>query len=163
MADSYIRLAGVSPKVQGLCWESDQVLHIGRQASADIVLHDTSVERLHAEIRFQGQRWIARPLTDNPHYLTQLNDLPVPLRGLAVKVGDVLQVGNLSLRVAALGSEASPTGADLPNLSQQPTRSLLAPRRKDDGAAVPIGPASAVVEGPAWSEQAPVLASPGER
>lgn len=129
MADSFIRLTGLSSKVHGLSWEADEVLRLGRHASVDIVLQDSSVERVHAEIKFQGQRWILRPLTENPYYVTRLNDLPVPARGLAVQPNDVLQIGNISLRVAALGAQTpsspAPQGGEL---AKQDTQSLLPPR-----------------------------------
>lgn len=164
MADSFIRLAGLSPKVQGLCWESDHILRIGRHPSADIVLHDTSVDRLHVEIKFQGQRWFARQLSDNPYYITQLNDVPVSAKGLALKLDDVLQVGNVSLRVAALGSDPPPTGSDLPNISKQDTVSLLAPRPRSEDTPLPPELRTPVAEtSVAVADEKLVLASPGQR
>ena len=54
MARPRIVLSGQSPKLQGLKWESDRMLRIGRQHSMDIVLDDLSVCRHHADVVTAG-------------------------------------------------------------------------------------------------------------
>src|SRR4051794_28612339 len=68
MTDSFIALTGLSPKVEGLEWESGSLLRIGRQSSVEVMIQDASIEKLHVEIKFQGQRWMARPLTTNEFF-----------------------------------------------------------------------------------------------
>src|SRR5471030_3200672 len=58
MSEPRIILAGMGPKLSGLTWETNKSLRIGRQTNLDVVLRDNSVERLHAEVRHQGMRWI---------------------------------------------------------------------------------------------------------
>src|SRR5438876_98884 len=74
MSEPRIVLAGMGPKLSGLTWESNKFLRIGRQTNLDVVLRDHSVERIHAEIRHQGMRWILRDLAHNPMYPTLVNN-----------------------------------------------------------------------------------------
>src|SRR5262245_61875727 len=114
MPDNFIQLTGLSPKVEGLKWESDNLLRIGRQATAEVVLQDSSVERLHVEIKFHGQRWVVRPLTRSPNYETYLNQIPLPTRGTHLRLQDVLRVGKLAFRVTGLGTARS--DEDMPTI-----------------------------------------------
>jgi HD-GYP domain-containing protein (c-di-GMP phosphodiesterase class II)/pSer/pThr/pTyr-binding forkhead associated (FHA) protein len=102
MGSARIVLSGLCPKLMGLTWESDALLRIGRQGNAEVVLRDFSVDRLHAEVKNQGPRWVVRDLAHNPLYPTLVNnvrlgDVPQPLRSQ-----DVIQVGKLLLKVSEL-------------------------------------------------------------
>jgi HD-GYP domain-containing protein (c-di-GMP phosphodiesterase class II) len=105
MGRARIVLAGVGPGLDGLAWESDRLLRIGRQNSLDVVLRDFSVERVHAEVRLAGGRWVLRDLALSPMYPTLLNRQPVPGRDRPLAPQDVIQLGKLTLRVADLEVE----------------------------------------------------------
>jgi putative nucleotidyltransferase with HDIG domain len=100
MTEPRFVLAGMGPKLSGLTWETNKFLRIGRQNNLDIVLRDPSVERVHAEIRHQGFRWILRDLAHNPSYPTLVNKTSVSGKEEVLNVGDIVQIGKLQLRVA---------------------------------------------------------------
>jgi HD-GYP domain-containing protein (c-di-GMP phosphodiesterase class II) len=108
MATPRIVLAGKSPVLQGLQWESDSILRIGRMHSADIVLHDHTVGRQHAEVLFKNREWIVRDVGRNPKKPTMVNGQPVGASEMALRRDDVLHCGNLALQVTVLeGLEAA--------------------------------------------------------
>src|SRR4051794_33591156 len=125
---AYIALSGIGPKIEGLKWESDQLLRIGRQASLEVVLRDTSVKRLHAEVKFQGQRWMLKNLAGNSFYPTFLNGRKIGERSHSLKLNDLIQVGQLKVRVSAIGLKmmertSEPTAAlPVPNINSAPPR-----------------------------------------
>jgi HD-GYP domain-containing protein (c-di-GMP phosphodiesterase class II) len=102
MTSPRIVLAGVSPSLQGLKWESDSCLKIGRHQCADVVLHDRSVVREHAEILYKNTRWIVRDLARNERNPTLLNGRAIGSVDCPLQREDVLQCGNLSLQVTLL-------------------------------------------------------------
>src|SRR5437870_2704748 len=73
MARPRIVLAGLSPSLQGLQWESDTRLRIGRHDSADIVLRDPSLARHQAEIVIRRGKWAVRDLARNERQTTHIN------------------------------------------------------------------------------------------
>jgi hypothetical protein len=125
MGQTRIVLAGLGPSLAGLSWQSENLLRIGRQNSLDVVMRDFSIERVHAEIRFTGGRWVLRDLARNPLYPTLLNREPVATADRPLAVKDVIQLGKLMLRVAELEAPEQRNGA--------------AP----SGAAPPVGPSMA--------------------
>ena len=102
MMEPRIVLTGMGSKIAGLTWESRKQLRIGRQTNADVVLRDHSVERLHAEVRHQGARWVLRDLAHNPMYPTFVNNENVGTKDHSINLMDVIQVGKLQLRVSDL-------------------------------------------------------------
>lgn len=102
MSEPRIVLAGIGPKLSGLTWESNKALRIGRQTNLDVVLRDYSVDRLHAEVKHQGLRWVLRDLSHNPAYPTLVNDHLINGKDHVLKADDVLQFGKLQLRVSDL-------------------------------------------------------------
>ena len=106
MSEPRIVLAGIGQKLSGLTWESDKFLRIGRQTNLDVVLRDNSVERLHAEIRNQGMRWLLRDLAHNPMYPTTVNGVALGTKDQVLAADDLLQFGKLQLRVASLVNAA---------------------------------------------------------
>ncbi len=94
-----IVLTGLGPKLAGLKWEADQSLRIGRLGSVDVVLHDSSVERLHAEVKNCGSKWIVRDLADSEHFPTLVNGVPLAGGQRELREQDVLQLGKLLLKV----------------------------------------------------------------
>lgn len=105
MPEGYISLSGIGPMVEGLKWESESLLRIGRQASLEVVLRDTSVDRMHAEVKFQGQRWMLKDLAGSEFYPTFLNGRQLNGKPEQVKLNDLIQVGKLKMRVACISSE----------------------------------------------------------
>jgi HD-GYP domain-containing protein (c-di-GMP phosphodiesterase class II) len=102
MGNARIVLAGLGPRLQGLRWEWDRNFRIGRQDNADIVLQDLSVSRLQAEVQLNGGRWAVRDLADHPRHPTLVNGARVGPAAWHLKPGDLLQCGNLGLRVEAV-------------------------------------------------------------
>ena len=99
MSEPRIVLAGMGAKLAlaGLTWESGKCLRIGRQTNLDVVLRDNSVERVHAEVRHQGMRWILRDLAHNPMYPTLVNDVSMTGKDHVLSLDDVVRVGRLQL------------------------------------------------------------------
>jgi HD-GYP domain-containing protein (c-di-GMP phosphodiesterase class II) len=98
-----IRLAGVSPQVEGQNWESVTFLRIGRLETLEIMLNDPSISRRHAEVEFIEQNWVVRDLGSTNG--TFLNQVRVGRADQRLKLGDILQCGNLAMRVEAVESE----------------------------------------------------------
>jgi hypothetical protein len=97
-----IVLSGVSPKVIGLQWESDQVLRIGRQPNVDIFLEDPSVSRQQAEVVTTGRAWVVRDLANQERSPTLLNGNRVLRTEQPLQLNDLIQCGNHALRVTTL-------------------------------------------------------------
>ena len=108
MTEPRIVLAGMGPKLSGLTWESNKFLRIGRQTNLDVVLRDHSVERVHAEVRHQGMRWLLRDLANNPMYPTLVNHEPLIGKDQVLKAEDIVQIGKLQLRVTDLAVPVEP-------------------------------------------------------
>ena len=102
MASPRIVLAGKSPSLEGLKWESETGLRIGRLESADIVLQDFSVGRHQAEVILKNSQWIVRDLGRNERNPTLLNGCAIGLSECPLRREDILQCGNLALQVAHL-------------------------------------------------------------
>jgi putative nucleotidyltransferase with HDIG domain len=105
MPEGYIALSGVGSSVEGLKWESQNLLRIGRQASLEVVVRDSSIDRLHAEIKFQGQRWMLKDLAKSEFYPTALNGRVLTGKSEHLKLNDLIQIGQVRFRVMALGAE----------------------------------------------------------
>ena len=105
MSAPRIVLAGMGQKLSGLTWETNKSLRIGRQPNLDVVLRDYSVERLHAEVKHQGMRWILRDLARSPMYPTFVNDVNLAGKDHVLETDDIVRVGKLQLRVTELVAE----------------------------------------------------------
>jgi HD-GYP domain-containing protein (c-di-GMP phosphodiesterase class II) len=108
-----IVLSGRCPKLQGLQWETDRLLRIGRHESADIVLHDQTVSRQHATIFPRDTRWVVRDLACAERHPTLVNGQPVGAGECALRCHDLLQFGNMVLQVTVLEG-AAPAAAPAP-------------------------------------------------
>ncbi|MDW8244299.1 MAG: HD domain-containing protein, partial [Thermogemmata sp.] len=96
-----IRLRGISETVKGKVWESDSLLRVGRLASLEVVLEDSSVSRQHAEINLGPDGWFVRDLAStNGTYVNgvRIGTLPQPLRPR-----DIVQFGKVILLVEGGG------------------------------------------------------------
>jgi HD-GYP domain-containing protein (c-di-GMP phosphodiesterase class II) len=124
MKEPRIVLAGTGPKLSGLTWESNKLLRIGRQTNLDVVLRDNSVERVHAEIRYQGMRWLLRDLAESPLFPTRVNSAVVRTKDQALKADDIVQIGRLQMRVIDLTVSEDPEA-----LTQTPLPGALGSER----------------------------------
>jgi HD-GYP domain-containing protein (c-di-GMP phosphodiesterase class II) len=104
VSNRQVALCGISPEVEGLRWESTTLLRIGRQGSFDVVLQHPSVSRQHAEVVVRGQGCAVRDL--GSHAGTFLNGVPVGRSYQRVQDEDVLQCGDLALRILITEGEA---------------------------------------------------------
>jgi HD-GYP domain-containing protein (c-di-GMP phosphodiesterase class II) len=106
-------LTGVSQPLDGLRWESDCELRVGRLDSLEIVLHDSSISRRHADVVRTAQGWVVRDLGSTNG--TLLNGEPVHRAERRLKQNDLLQFGKLALRVVELEVQGfGPSAAGLP-------------------------------------------------
>jgi hypothetical protein len=97
MSASQVRLVGLSDQAAGRVWESASLLRVGRLESLEVVLNDPSVSRRHAEIELLDKVWVVRDLgSTNGTYLNQVRVGRIDQR---LKNGDVLQFGNVAVRV----------------------------------------------------------------
>jgi HD-GYP domain-containing protein (c-di-GMP phosphodiesterase class II) len=98
-----IVLSGISPKLEGLQWESSNALRIGRTPNQEICLSDPSISRQHAEVFAGPQGWAVRDLGSTGG--TFVNGLQVQQTPRKLRHLDVLQCGTLALKVMALEEE----------------------------------------------------------
>lgn len=149
MPEGYIAVCGIGAKVDGLKWESENTLRIGRQANLEVVIRDTSVDKLHAEIKFQGQRWMLKALAQSEFYPTYLNGRLIGSRAEQIKLNDLIQVGSIRMRVACLSAEKveHTTGVVEPDASAPDVADITKTQPK---ARSPL---------PAWAADTPARAS----
>ena len=100
LAENQIALIGISAVIDGLQWQSDQKLRIGRQPCFEIVVNDPSLSREHAEIRATPQGWIVQDLGSSGG--TLLNGVPIGKLTRKLKVEDTLQCGKLTFKIREL-------------------------------------------------------------
>lgn len=93
-----IILTGISPALAGLRWESSDQLRLGRHSSMDIVFHDSSICQQHAEIYITFNGWMIRRLDGK----ALVNGVPIGEAAHRLQAEDVLQLGNLTVRVSDL-------------------------------------------------------------
>ncbi|MCS7046474.1 MAG: GAF domain-containing protein, partial [Gemmataceae bacterium] len=108
-----IILTGLGPKVAGLRWESDRTLRIGRIAAAEVMLRDHTVDRLHAEVKRTGDKWLIRDLAENELFPTLVNGAALLGSQRELRDRDVIQIGKLLFKVTlttAAVAEASASG-----------------------------------------------------
>jgi putative nucleotidyltransferase with HDIG domain len=103
MAERRIRLRAIEPEAKQKRWEAERRLRIGRLHTLELVFNDPSVSRRHAEVEFTGQGWIARDLGSTNG--TFVNGVRLGRTDQPLHADDILQCGNLVLRVEALGEE----------------------------------------------------------
>jgi HD-GYP domain-containing protein (c-di-GMP phosphodiesterase class II) len=97
----HILLRGVSGEVEGKPWESNTRLRAGRLSNLEIVLDDSSVSRLHAEVRATDTGWSLRDLkSTNGTFLNGTRLEPDEER--RVQQGDVIQFGKVAVRIEEL-------------------------------------------------------------
>ena len=97
MASGRIVLVGVSQIVNGLVWEADELLRIGRRPNLEIVVHDPSVSQQHAEVRLTPRGWVVQDLGTAGG--TLVNGIPVNRVPRNLQKEDVLQCGNVAFKI----------------------------------------------------------------
>lgn len=95
-----IRLRGINGEVDGKTWESETVLKVGRLATLEIVIDDTSVSRRHAEVRATDKGWRVRDLGSTNG--TFLNGTRLGPGEWAVRPHDIIRFGNVTIVVDAI-------------------------------------------------------------
>jgi HD-GYP domain-containing protein (c-di-GMP phosphodiesterase class II) len=113
MQRTRVVLTGLGASLAGLSWESDHLLRIGYQGNLDVVVRDRSVDRLHAEVRLAGGRWVLRDLARNALFPTLVNREVVFGTERPIQVQDIIQLGKSLFRVTELsvGSVCMPAVA----------------------------------------------------
>lgn len=92
-----IRLRGINGEVEGKTWDSENVLRVGRLATLEIVLDDSSVSRRHAEIRATPKGWRVRDLGSTNG--THLNGTRLGPGEWPVRAHDIVRFGNVNVAV----------------------------------------------------------------
>jgi putative nucleotidyltransferase with HDIG domain len=110
MERSRITLCGISPQFEGLQWESNTVIRIGRMDNMEIILNVPSVSRRHAEVLITARGWVVRDLGSMNG--TFLNGVRVGRAEQSLRLHDVVQVGDVSLKVTSLEESVQVGGAN---------------------------------------------------
>src|SRR5579872_912091 len=108
MGKRHLQLRGTDPGAPDQCWESEELLRIGRLESLEVVIEDSSVSRRHAEVVSTDNGWVARDLGSTNG--TFVNSVRVGRADHKLRSGDLLQCGNVKMRVAII-DEAAPEPA----------------------------------------------------
>jgi HD-GYP domain-containing protein (c-di-GMP phosphodiesterase class II)/pSer/pThr/pTyr-binding forkhead associated (FHA) protein len=106
MGRPIIILSSIGPELEGLRWEAEEQLRIGRLANMEIVVNDASISRRHAELFLTGQEWVVRDLGSTNG--TFLNGARVGRTFQPLRTQDLLQCGNLNFRISIQDNEAEP-------------------------------------------------------
>lgn len=110
MPSARIVLNGVGPNLEGLRWETNHVLRIGRLNNQDIILRDYSVAPSHAEVVLQHGVWLLRDVARSEQHPTLVNGVRL-VKDKILALDDVIHVGRLALQVAVLEAEPQDVGA----------------------------------------------------
>jgi putative nucleotidyltransferase with HDIG domain len=105
MESPRIVLGGRSAGLHGQLWQSQSLLRIGRLKDLEVVLEDPSLSRRHAEISLTEVGWLVRDLGSNNG--TFVNGVRIGRTGQRLRQGDVLDLGQVSLKVELLHEEVA--------------------------------------------------------
>jgi len=91
---------------------ADRPVRIGRSRDNDLVLDDPHVSGLHAEVRLRdGEVWVLDRGSRNG---TLVHGRPVGGSGVRLRVGDVVEIGELRVRLQAVPKVAPPPADEPP-------------------------------------------------
>src|SRR5262245_19138802 len=98
----------------------DRLISLGRSRENAIVLRDEHASRRHAEVCYEGGRWVVRDVdTGNG---TRLNGKPIQ-KEAELDHEDAIQIGNTSLRFHVEGREANQAPEPAPDMpAPDPTK-----------------------------------------
>jgi HD-GYP domain-containing protein (c-di-GMP phosphodiesterase class II) len=102
-----LRLEALAPELAGCTWESNYRLRIGRLSNFEVVLTDSSVSRRHAEVVFTANGWAVRDIGSTNG--TFVNGLRVSRAEEKLRPNDILQVGDVCLRVSEIQATSKVT------------------------------------------------------
>ncbi len=118
MSRRKLEIIGSCPQTQGLHWEAESVLRIGKHESNDIVLNDPSVARRHAEIAVSASGWHVRDVGSTSG--TFVNAGRVHGGDYPLRDRDVLRCGNIVFEIAVTNGAQSGTANMPPGVRQEP-------------------------------------------
>jgi HD-GYP domain-containing protein (c-di-GMP phosphodiesterase class II) len=144
-----ILLTGTSTQIEGLRWESDRLLRIGRLPSLEIVLNDASISRQHAEVVATRGGWVVRDLASTNG--TFVNGRRLAQGEHPLRANDLVVFGNLAMMVTFAGEANSAP----PPARHEPAAQLT--RLKTSGSFVHV---QATAQRP-WEQAVELLAGPG--
>jgi HD-GYP domain-containing protein (c-di-GMP phosphodiesterase class II) len=102
-----IKLSGVSRELEGQEWQGVNLVRIGRDPYAEVRLGDTSISRCHAELSYvKPLGWFLRDRGSTNG--TFLNGVRIASDDRQVQPKDLIQVGNLVMRVIRMDQADSP-------------------------------------------------------
>jgi len=124
------QLICVGAPADGKCFELVGTSVIGRTSDSEIQIDDTSISRRHAEVevRADGSLWLTDLGSANG---TAVNSEPIR-KPTVLSDGDLVQVGNVEMRVQIEGQPARKPRRDV--LAKRPERRLAASRRREEQA-----------------------------
>lgn len=99
-------LRGMSGPVAGRVWEVRSVARVGRYEGADIQIDDTSVSRLHAEVRLTALGWRLVDLGSTNG--TVVNGAKVGVAQWPLRKRDVIGIGGATIEVVELREDSDP-------------------------------------------------------
>jgi putative nucleotidyltransferase with HDIG domain len=102
MGERRIRLRAVGPD-SNVTWEAERLLRIGRLEDFEVLLHDSSISRRHAQVEFTELGWVVRDLGSTNG--TFLNGVRAGRTDQRIRERDLLQCGNIVLVVEQLSEE----------------------------------------------------------
>lgn len=130
MTGPSILLTGLSARIQGLSWQGDSRLQVGRLSDeSDVTLDDSTISLRHAELKSTARGWILRDLGSKTG--TYVNQTPLTKdQEVILRPDDEIRFGRLTVRVTFIEST--------PHESKE--TSLLSPLEPEQSSRAPSAP-----------------------